>query len=304
MPLLPLAHLVISFAAVLAAGTVMGTVSFGMGMVAAPILLLIHDPRTTVIVLNALGALVVGMVLVQTRSHIQLSQALPLTLGGMAAVPVGVRVLSAAGQGPLRLAIAAITLALIVPSAFDVFRSRQGTSTHRHPRLRSRLNDGFHRVVGMLATGARSPWLSPFAGFVGALLVAAFAVGGPLVTIYVLHKSLAISSLATTEQTENGNPTPAQTMSHQPGSVQSIRTTLALFWVVSNGEAVILFWVAGLVTWERLSLTGFLAIPATMGFGVATLLVGKMNERVFRGVTLVMIVVTSLVVMARELADF
>ena len=279
----------------------MGTVSFGMGTVAGPILLLIHDPWTTVITCNALGALVVGMVLVQTRNHIRLRSALPLTIGGMFGVPVGVRMLSVASQGPLRLAIAAITLAMIIPYFIDFFRSQRGRTTPFSRKTQSKISDGITRITTILANNAGSPWLGPFAGFVGALLVAGFGVGGPLVAVYLLFNVRALGNTLSTNRDIETSDSAQNSNQH---NVQLIRSTLAFFWVINNSEAVIVSWASGLITLERLSLMSFLTIPAIIGFGVATLILGKVNERVFRAITLAMIIVASLTVIARELSGF
>lgn len=300
--MLPVFHIAISFLAILAASTVMGTVSFGMGTVAGPILLLIHDPWTTVVTCNALGAFVVAMVLVQTRHYIRLRSALPLTIGGMFGVPVGVRMLSIANQGPLRLAIGVITLAMIIPYLIDFFRSQLGRTTPFGQKTQSKISENIRRVTTTLTNSAGSPWLGPFAGFLGALLVAAFGVGGgPLVAVYVLFNSRTLNNTLST----NGDISDSGSIqdSHQH-NVQSIRSTLAFFWVINNSEAVLVSWASGLVTLERLSMIGFLTIPAIIGFGVATMILGKINERAFRGITLTMIIIASLTVITRELSGF
>ena len=68
--------------------TVMGTVSFGLGLVVSPILLLfVAPPQSTVVMVNSLIAILVFIVLVQTRSHFDLRLIAGTALGGLVGVP-------------------------------------------------------------------------------------------------------------------------------------------------------------------------------------------------------------------------
>ena len=61
----------IALLAVFAGATVMGTVSFGMGLVVAPVLLLFLAPQSAVVVVNAIIGIVCCFVLAQARRVIK-----------------------------------------------------------------------------------------------------------------------------------------------------------------------------------------------------------------------------------------
>ena len=60
--------------------------------------------------------------------------------------------------------------------------------------------------------------------------------------------------------------------------------------------------MSGLLTQERAMLVLIALAPLVLGFWLATHLVGRMNEIVFRRAVLSVITVASVVVLARELA--
>ena len=88
---------------VVAAATVIGTVGFGFGLVAIPVLLLYLEPQQTVVVSNALIGIVMAMVLLRTWRHLEIRASLGLVIGGMAATPIGVLALNSARQRPADL---------------------------------------------------------------------------------------------------------------------------------------------------------------------------------------------------------
>ena len=141
-------------------------------MVISPILLLMMDPQSVVTAINSLSVLVLAVVLFQARRDVpDLSnvRALPLALAGLAGVPVGVLILSSASPGVLRVTIAAIIIALALPSAFNVQR--------------------------------RLPWsvgLSPLFGFLGSMLVTGMGVGVPLVALFLVNQGWPGRTVRTT----------------------------------------------------------------------------------------------------------
>ena len=144
---------------VLGAATLMGLVSFGFGMVTSPILLLLIVPQSVVIAINSLSALTLSLVLFQTRREIPVAGTLPLAISGLAAVPLGVFILSSVSPGPLRVAIATIILCLAVPSALNLQR----------PLPQVKL-------------------VAPVIGFLGAMLVTGLGVGIPLVALFLVNQ--------------------------------------------------------------------------------------------------------------------
>ena len=97
---------------VVAAATVIGTVGFGFGLVAIPVLLLYLEPQQTVVVSNSLIGIIMAMVLMRTWRHLKLRASIGLVIGGVAATPVGVLLLNSASPGALRMTIAIVVIFL------------------------------------------------------------------------------------------------------------------------------------------------------------------------------------------------
>ena len=66
--------LIISLLAVFVGATVMGTVSFGLALVVAPVLLIFLEPHSVVIIANLLIVILLTMVFVKVRQHLQMSK--------------------------------------------------------------------------------------------------------------------------------------------------------------------------------------------------------------------------------------
>ena len=110
-------------------------------------------------------------------------------------------------------------------------------------------------------------------GFVVSLLLTSLGIGGPLMVLFLL----------TREWTRD-----------------AIRGGLALYFLVVEGAAVVGYGVAGLFTAERVILILIVIAPVLAGFGIAALVVRRMNERLFRHAIVGFIMVTSVMVLARE----
>jgi uncharacterized membrane protein YfcA len=108
---------------------------------------------------------------------------------------------------------------------------------------------------------------------VGAMLVT-LGIGGPLMVLLFLSRGW---------------------------SSQAIRLSLAMYFFLVNLAAVVGYGVAGLYTSDTLLVILVATVPALVGFKVGLALVGRMDERAFRKVTLSVIAVTSLMVLGREL---
>ena len=159
-------ELVFALAVVLVGATVMGLVGFGLGMVISPALLLILEPQAVVIAINSLSIPMLSLVLYQTRTSIEVRAVTPLAIGGVAAVPVGVLILSSASPTILRITIGAIILALVVPLGLNIQRPL--------PRF---------------------PAVSPAFGFLGSMLVTGLGVGAPLVVLFLVNQRWSAHSI-------------------------------------------------------------------------------------------------------------
>ena len=239
-------ELVAALAIVFVGATVMGTVSFGLGLVVSPILLLFVAPQSTVVMVNSLTAILLFIVLIHARSHFDLRLIAGTALGGLVAVPIGVLLLDSASPATLRFVIAIVILCLAPLAIANV----------QLPLAQRRL------------TG-------PVIGFLTSLSVTTLTIGGPLVAIYVLARRW-----------------PPQVM----------RASLAFYFLVANILAFGLYTQAGLVDWDTMANIGMLIPSLLLGFGLATLLVRRMDARIFRYVAVTVIIVGGTVLLGREIA--
>ena len=231
---------------VTAGAVVMGTVSFGFGLVVAPVLLLLLDPQSAVVTVNSLIGILLFLVLLQTRRHFDFKLVWGMTLGGLAAVPIGVLALDSASPATLRITIAVVILGLAPLAIFNL----------RPPLAR-------HRFSG------------PSLGFLTSLSVTTLSIGGPLAAIYVLA---------------------------QRWPPQVMRASLAFYFLLADIAAFGLYTQAGLVDRDTIANIGVLVPGVLVGFGVSSLVVGRMDERIFRYVVAAVIVAGGSVLLGREFA--
>ncbi|MCI0770584.1 MAG: sulfite exporter TauE/SafE family protein [Chloroflexi bacterium] len=148
--------------ATLAGSTVLASLGFGIGMVATPVLLLVLAPQTAVVMLNAVSVPVTGLLVWQTRRHLNVRDSLPIILLGLAGALVGAYVLSTSGDRVLRLSIVVLIILLAAATAFNP------------ARLRGRVP--YPKVVGGLI------------GFFVGVMLGSLAIGGPLLVLFVLSR--------------------------------------------------------------------------------------------------------------------
>ena len=237
-------ELLIVLIAVFVGATVMGTVSFGMGLVVAPVLLLFLPPQQVVVVVNTVIAIVLIIVLFQTRRHLDLRLVWPMAVGGLVAVPLGVLFLSEANPTVLRVTIGLVILVLGVLSLFDI-----------QPPL------------------ARGRYAGLVYGYFASLSVSALSIGGPLAAIYVIA---------------------------QRWPREAMRASLAFYFLLADVFAFALYSWAGLVDKSTLANIGILVPGLLAGVGLASWIVRRINERVFRYAAIGVIIAGSLMLLGRE----
>ena len=130
-----------------------------IGMVTSPILLLMVAPQSVVMTINSLAIVILSLALYHTRRDVPFRNALPLPLAGLAAVPIGVLILSSASPAAFRIIIGLIILCLAIPSALRIERPLP------------------HGKV-----------MTPVFGFVGSILVTGTGIGPPLVALFLLNQ--------------------------------------------------------------------------------------------------------------------
>ena len=240
-------ELLIALVAVFLGATVMGTVSFGMGLVVAPVLLLFLAPQQVVVVVNTIIAILLIMVMFQTRRHLDLRVIWPMTLGGVVAVPLGVLFLTSANPTVLRITIALVILVLGVLSLFNI-----------QPPM------------------ARRKYAGLVFGFFASLSITTLSIGGPLAAIYVIAQ-------------------------RWPRDV--MRASLAFYFLLADVLSFILYSWVGLVDLSTLANIGILVPGLLAGFGLASLIVKRINEPVFRYAAIGVIIAGSLMLLGREAAS-
>lgn len=150
-------ELLIALAAVAVGATIMGTVSFGMGLVVAPVLLLFLAPQSAVVTVNAIIPILLSFVLLTTWRHLELRRLGGMALGGVLAAPLGVLVLESANPAVLRITIGLAILCLGFLNLFNI-----------------RLPLAQRRGSGLLV------------GFLTSLSITTLSIGGPLAAAYIM----------------------------------------------------------------------------------------------------------------------
>ena len=244
MALFGAADLAVAAVVMFVGSTVLSTVGFGIGMSTTPVLLLVLDPQTVVVMINTVSLGVFVLIVVQSREHLPVRDMVPLSALGLAGVPVGVVILDVVSPTVLRIAISTAIIVLALVVAFSGRRAMPNSTP-----------------VGLVLA------------FLAGVLITGTGIGGPLVAIYLITRGW---------------------------SRHAVRVSLSLYFFVIEFFAVVGYGVAGLFTMERITLILIVAVPVLAGFGLATVLVRRMNEALFRRSVLALIVVTSLMVLGRE----
>ena len=113
----------------------------------------------------------------------------------------------------------------------------------------------------------------PIFGFFTSLCITSLSIGGPLAAIYVIAQKW-----------------PAPVM----------RASLAFFFLSTYVLAFALYATVGLLDLDTLANVGLLVPGLLVGFGLASLIVGRINEAVFRYVAIGVIISGSVVLLIRE----
>jgi uncharacterized membrane protein YfcA len=126
-------------------------------MTTTPVLLLTFDPQTVVVLVNTVSVAIFALIILQGREHLDLSRMAPMTVAGLLGVPVGVFILSSAGDTVLRISIVAVIIPVTVTVALNLCRSI-----------------------------SKSIWLDIVVGFVVGVLLTSLGIGGPIMALFLL----------------------------------------------------------------------------------------------------------------------
>ena len=154
-------EILVAVPVMLMGATVLSTVGFGIGIATSPLLLLVIEPQTVVVVVNTVSLAVFALIIAQTRRHLRVRELLPVIAGGVLGAPIGVLVLSTLSGSALSIGITALVVLFTVSLKFDV-----------------------------LLVLARRRSTGPLVGLSVGALLAGFGIGGPLVAVYLLARKL------------------------------------------------------------------------------------------------------------------
>ncbi len=237
-------ELVLGLGAMFFGAVVLGTISFGLGTVAMPFLLLILLPQDAVVIVNAMIILTTGLTVAQTRRELRLGETWSFLAAGLPPVPVAVLALHEFNPTVLRVTIAVVVLTVGLMSLFNI----------RMP-------------------AARRAWMAPLVGSGTTFMVTTFAVGAPLAALYAIE---------------------------QDWSRDTIRATLALYFLLAATLAMMLFAATGLVSITTAANIGALALAVMAGSAVAAVVARRISLRVFRYVVVAVTVMGSVSLLVRE----
>ena len=111
--------------------------------------------------------------------------------------------------------------------------------------------------------------------FIVSVMLNALGIGGPLIALYALA---------------------------QGWGRNTVRGALSLYFLCVEAAGVVGYGFAGLITVERVWLIVIVTIPVVLGFWLGTHLVRRMNEAMFQRAAVAVILVTSAMVLAREVS--
>jgi uncharacterized membrane protein YfcA len=162
---------IVAFCVVLVAAFIRGVSGFGLALILAPILLLLMNSKSTVVV-NLLLAIVSNLVVLPLGfRHIYLKGILPMVIFAIPGIVIGAWIITIIEPSALKIVIGAVTVISVIPLAMGVSKA-------------------FRKEK--LACG--------FSGFLGGLLGASTSLSGPPVVLFMhnqnwpketIHSSLA-----------------------------------------------------------------------------------------------------------------
>jgi len=143
---------------------------FGSALVAVPLLSLYVDAKLAVVISTFLSTIVSTPLVFEVRRELRMAKVIPLAIGGVVGVPVGIVILKSVDAGVLKILVAAV---VIMASALLFFAPR--------------MTLGGRNTLSSLVTGALS-----------GLLRASTSMAGPPVVLYTLSHETGIEEFRST----------------------------------------------------------------------------------------------------------
>ena len=234
--------------AMLLASTVFSATGFGIGMISTPLMLLVYEPQTVIVVAGTAGLGVGVWIISKSWRDVPFREILPITIAALCGAPIAVFILKTADSSVLSIGIAVLIILFAIGSFVKVEREIP-----------------YSKQVGIAA------------GFIVGVLLPTSGVAGSLVMLFLMTRNW---------------------------ERQTVRAAMAFFLVSLMAFTVVLFALYGLYTPLRLTLIGIVAIPAVIGFLLGAMLIKRINERVFGNLVIGIIIVSSIVVVVKEVSKY
>lgn len=156
-----LLHIVVTSLVLMGAAFVIGAIGFGFGLTTSPLLLLILEPQTVVVVINTAAIIAFSLVLFETREHLRNRELGRMGVAAVLGTPIGVFALSTLDASVLRISIGVLVLVL---TALVVFKSEWKVP--------------YPRISG------------PILGFISSASTTGLAIGGPILVLFFLGRRM------------------------------------------------------------------------------------------------------------------
>lgn len=234
--------------AMLLASTVFSATGFGIGMISTPLMLLVYEPQTVIVVAGTAGWGIGVWIISKSWRDVPFREILPITIASLCGAPIAVFILKTADSSILSIGIAVLIILFAIGSFVKVEREIP-----------------YSTPVGILA------------GFIVGVLLPTSGVAGSLVMLFLMTKRW---------------------------ERQTVRAAMAFFLWALMSFSIILFALNGLYTPLRLTLVGVVVIPAVVGIAIGAMLMRHLNERVFNMTVIGIIIVSSVLVLAKEASKY
>ena len=234
--------------AMLLASTVFSATGFGIGMISTPLMLLVYEPQTVIVVAGTAGLGVGVWIISKSWRDVPFREILPITIAALCGAPIAVFILKTADSSVLSIGIAVLIILFAIGSFVKIEKEIP-----------------YSKQVGIAA------------GFIVGVLLPTSGVAGSLVMLFLITRNW---------------------------ERQTVRAAMAFFLVSLMAFTVVLFALYGLYTPLRLTLIGIVAIPAVIGFLLGAMLIKRINERVFGNLVIGIIIVSSIVVVVKEVSKY
>jgi uncharacterized membrane protein YfcA len=108
--------------AMLLASTVFSATGFGIGMISTPLMLLVYEPQTVIVVAGTAGLGIGLWIISKSWRDVPFREILPITIAALCGAPIAVFILKTADSGVLSIGIAVLIILFAIGSFVKVER--------------------------------------------------------------------------------------------------------------------------------------------------------------------------------------